>query len=324
MAAIEIRNLTKSFGAVRAVNDVSFTVAAGTVTGYLGPNGAGKTTTLRSLLGLVTPDSGQALVNGRRYADLVAPLTEVGAVLEATSFHPGRTARNHLRVLCTAAGLPDVRADESLDQVGLAGDAGKRVAGFSLGMRQRLALATALIGKPKILILDEPANGLDPAGIQWLRGFLRFLADDQGCAVLVSSHVLAEVEQTVDNVVIIAQGRMIRQGTLAELTSDGDRGVRVAGAEVQRLRARLEAAGATVESPESGVLLVHGAPPETVGQAALDEGVVLSELVRRRSDLERVFLELTGEPADAPPEGGGGVATAEAVPAVTETSGGAR
>ncbi|MEV7968643.1 ATP-binding cassette domain-containing protein, partial [Sphaerisporangium sp. NPDC088356] len=189
---------------------------------------------------------------------------------------------------------------EALGQVGLADVAGKRVAGFSLGMRQRLALATALLGQPKVLILDEPANGLDPAGIQWLRGFLRFLADDQGCAVLVSSHVLAEVEQTVDDIVIIARGRMIRQGTLAELTSGGDRGVRVAGAEVERLRPRLEEAGGVIESPASGVLLVRGVPPETVGQAALDEQVVLSELVRQRSDLEQVFLELTGEPS-APP-----------------------
>ncbi|WP_248958556.1 ABC transporter ATP-binding protein [Sphaerisporangium perillae] len=314
MAAIEIRNLSKSFGAVRAVDDVSFTVEAGTVTGFLGPNGAGKTTTLRSLLGLVTPDSGEALINGRGYTDLAAPLSEVGAVLEATSFHPGRTARNHLRVLCTAAGLPAARADQTLGQVGLADVAGKRVAGFSLGMRQRLALATALLGEPKILILDEPANGLDPAGIQWLRGFLRFLADDQGCTVLVSSHVLAEVEQTVDDVVIIAKGRLIRQGTLAELTSNGDRGVRVSGPEVERLRPRLEAAGATVECPESGVLLVHGAQPETVGQAALDELVVLSELVRQRSDLEQVFLELTGDPA-APPG-------PDPVPALTETPGG--
>ncbi|MFC4587782.1 ABC transporter ATP-binding protein [Sphaerisporangium corydalis] len=301
MPAIEIRNLSKSFGAVRAVDDVSFTVEAGTVTGYLGPNGAGKTTTLRSLLGLVAPDSGEALVNGRRYADLARPVCEVGAVLEATNFHPGRTARDHLRVLCAAAGLPEARAEQTLGQVGLADVARKRVAGFSLGMRQRLALATALLGEPRILILDEPANGLDPGGIQWLRGFLRFLADDQGCAVLVSSHVLAEVEQTVDDVVIIAGGRMVREGTLAELTSAGDRGVRVAGAGVERLRARLEAAGATVESPQDGVLLVHGAPPETVGQAALDERVVLSELVRERSDLEAVFMELTAAPGGPPP-----------------------
>ncbi|GGK90053.1 multidrug ABC transporter ATP-binding protein [Sphaerisporangium melleum] len=310
MAAIEIRNLSKSFGAVRAVEDVSFAVEAGGVTGFLGPNGAGKTTTLRCLLGLVRPDSGEALVGGRRYADLAAPLSEVGAVLEATSFHPGRTARDHLRVLCTAAGLPAARAGEALDQVGLADVAGKRVAGFSLGMRQRLALATALLGRPKILILDEPANGLDPAGIQWLRGFLRHLADDQGCAVLVSSHVLSEVEQTVDEVVIIARGRMIRQGAVSALTTGGDRGVRVAAAQAERLRPRLEAAGATVETAGPGVLLVRGAAPETVGQAALDEGVVLSELVRERSDLEQVFLELTGESA-APP------AAAETIPGGT-------
>ncbi|WP_424532233.1 ABC transporter ATP-binding protein [Sphaerisporangium viridialbum] len=314
MTAIEIHNLSKSFGAVRAVDDVSFTVEAGTVTGYLGPNGAGKTTTLRCLLGLVAPDSGQALVNGRRYAGLATPLSQVGAVLEATSFHPGRTARDHLRVVCAAAGLPGARADEALGQVGLADVAGKRVAGFSLGMRQRLALATALLGRPAVLILDEPANGLDPAGIQWLRGFLRFLADDQGCAVLVSSHVLAEVEQTVDDIVIIARGRMVRQGTLAELTSGGDRGVRVAGAGVERLRPRLEGAGGVIESPESGVLLIHGVQPEAVGQAALDEHVVLSELVRLRSDLEQVFLELTGEPPAPPSTSSSSPAAVDAVP----------
>ncbi|MFC4534780.1 ABC transporter ATP-binding protein [Sphaerisporangium dianthi] len=314
MSAIEIRNLSKSFGAVRAVDDVSFTVEPGTITGFLGPNGAGKTTTLRCLLGLVTPDSGQALINGHAYTGLADPLSEVGAVLEATNFHPGRTARDHLKVLCTAAGLPAARAGETLEQVGLADAAAKRVGGFSLGMRQRLALATALLGTPKILILDEPSNGLDPAGIQWLRGFLRFLADDQGCAVLVSSHVLAEVEQTVDHIVIIARGHLIRQGALSELTAGGDNGVRVAAAQAERLRPRLEATGATVESAGDGVLVVRGAPPEAVGQAALDEGVVLSELVRQRSDLEQVFLELTGDPA-APPGGA-------AAPALTETPGG--
>lgn len=298
MSAIEIRNLFKSFGPVHAVDDVSFTVEAGTITGYLGPNGAGKTTTLRCLLGLVRPDSGAALVDGRRYGDLAQPLTEVGAVLEATNFHPGRTAINHLRVLCTAAGLPRERAEEALGQVGLADVAGKRVLGFSLGMRQRLALATALIGHPKVYILDEPANGLDPAGIQWLRGFLRYLAHDQGAAVLVSSHVLAEVEQTVDNVVIIARGRMIRQGTLAELTSDGGEApLRIRTATPDKLAQALERAGGTLEPSAEGVLRVTGLPAERVGEIVLEEQVVLAELTQERSDLQRVFLELTGEVA---------------------------
>ncbi|GAB1818348.1 ABC transporter ATP-binding protein [Herbidospora sp. RD11066] len=295
MTAIEIRNLSKSFGAVRAVDDVSFTVEAGTVTGYLGPNGAGKTTTLRSLLGLVTPDSGEALVNGRRYASLSHPLNEVGAVLEATSFHPGRTARDHLRILCTAAGLPATRPDEALDQVGLADAAAKRVGGFSLGMRQRLALAGALLGQPKIFILDEPANGLDPAGIQWLRGFLRHLARDTGAAVLVSSHVLAEVEQTVDNVVIIAKGRMVRQGTLAELTGNGNGGGAVRVKTKDDFAPALRAAGAEVEETEPGVLRVKGLDAEEIGRLALDQRVLLTEVIHERSDLQSVFLELTGE-----------------------------
>ncbi|MEU7860930.1 ATP-binding cassette domain-containing protein [Nonomuraea sp. NPDC049141] len=273
---------------------MSFTVEPATITGYLGPNGAGKTTTLRSLLGLCTADSGTALVNGRRYVELPHPLSEVGAVLEATNFHPGRTALNHLRVLCTAARLPRERATEALEQVGLADVADKRVLAFSLGMRQRLALATALIGRPKVLILDEPANGLDPAGIQWLRGFLRYLSHEQGAAVLVSSHVLAEVEQIVDNVVIIAKGRLVRQGSLDELVSNGDAAVRVRTTRADELVPALEHAGATVERHD-GFLRVSGLDSESIGQIALDAKVVLSEVAQERSDLQQVFLELTGE-----------------------------
>lgn len=296
MSAIEIRDLFKSFGPVRAVDDVSFTVEAGTITGYLGPNGAGKTTTLRCLLGLVRADHGTALVNGARYADLAHPLTEVGAVLEATNFHPGRTALNHLKVLCAAAGLPHERAAEALEQVGLDEVKDKRVLGFSLGMRQRLALATALIGHPKVFILDEPANGLDPAGIQWLRGFLRHLAHEMGAAVLVSSHVLSEVEQTVDNVVIIARGRMIRQGSLQELTDgDGDAPIRVRTATPDLLAPALERAGGVLVPAQDGLLRVSGLAAERIGEIVLEERVVLTELVQERSDLQRVFLELTGE-----------------------------
>ncbi|MEV4175945.1 ABC transporter ATP-binding protein [Nonomuraea sp. NPDC049709] len=297
MSAIEIRDLSKSFGPVRAVDGVSFTVEAGTITGYLGPNGAGKTTTLRSLLGLVTADSGSALVNGRRYVELERPLTEVGAVLEATNFHPGRTAYNHLKVLCTAARLPLARAGDALERVGLAEVAGKRVLGFSMGMRQRLALATALIGDPKVYILDEPANGLDPAGIQWLRGFMRHLAHERGAAVLVSSHVLAEVEQTVDNVVIIARGRLVRQGSLAELVSNGGAPViRVRTAKPEELRPALERQGGRVELTD-GVLRVRDLDVEAIGNIALEQRVVLTEMTEERGDLQQVFLQLTGEPA---------------------------
>jgi ABC-2 type transport system ATP-binding protein len=216
---LTVTHLTKSFGAVRAVNDLSFTVEPGEVTGFLGPNGAGKTTTLRMLLGLVRPDAGSALVGGVPYADLAEPVRSVGAVLEATAFHPGRTARVHLRALCLAAGLPSIRVEQALDDVDLTAAADRRVGGFSLGMRQRLALASALLGDPTVLILDEPANGLDPVGIHWLRGFLRALAAD-GRTVLLSSHLLVEMEQTAARVLIIDGGRLVADRRVAEL-ADG-------------------------------------------------------------------------------------------------------
>ena len=206
--------LTKLFGEIKAVDGLSFSVEPGSVTGFLGPNGAGKTTTLRMILGLATPTSGTGTISGVTYAHLPDPGRTVGAVLEATSFHPGRSARNHLRVFCAAAGLPDKRADEVLEWVGLTQAARYPVRGFSLGMRQRLGLATALLGNPRVLLLDEPANGLDPEGIAWLRGLLRHFADVDGRTVLISSHVLSEVEQTVDRVVIIARGRLIYEGKL--------------------------------------------------------------------------------------------------------------
>ena len=221
MAAIVIQGLTKRFGSLVAVDDLSFEVAAGTVTGVLGPNGAGKTTTLRMLLGLVTPTAGTATINGRPYHELDAPKATVGAMLEAHGFHPGRTAANHLKVIATAAGLPLSRVDEVLGEVDLADAAGRRVGKFSLGMRQRLGLAGALLGDPEVLVLDEPGNGLDPEGIRWLRGFLRRYAE-AGRTVLVSSHALAEVSQTVDRVVIIARGRLVASSTLAELTQKGN------------------------------------------------------------------------------------------------------
>jgi ABC-2 type transport system ATP-binding protein len=216
---LTVTHLTKSFGAVRAVNDLSFTVEPGEVTGFLGPNGAGKTTTLRMLLGLVRPDAGSALVGGVPYTDLAEPVRSVGAVLEATAFHPGRTARVHLRALCLAAGLPSIRVEQALDDVDLTAAADRRVGGFSLGMRQRLALASALLGDPTVLILDEPANGLDPVGIHWLRGFLRALAAD-GRTVLLSSHLLVEMEQTAARVLIIDGGRLVADRRVAEL-ADG-------------------------------------------------------------------------------------------------------
>jgi ABC-2 type transport system ATP-binding protein len=220
MSVIEVRGLTKRFGQVLAVDQLSFAVERGTVTGFLGSNGAGKTSTLRMLLGLVRPDAGTATINGRAYRDLPEPLHQVGAVLEASSFHPGRTARNHLRVQALAGRADPSRIDDVLDLVELTGAADRRIGGFSLGMRQRLGLATALLTDPDLLILDEPANGLDPEGIRWLRDLLRGLAAE-GSTVLVSSHLLAEVAQTVDAVVILDRGRLVAQSSLAELTAAG-------------------------------------------------------------------------------------------------------
>jgi ABC-2 type transport system ATP-binding protein len=220
MSAISVCDLTKRYGAVAAVDSLSFDVAPGTVTAFLGPNGAGKTTTLRMLLGLAKPTSGTVTVGGTPYRRLEDPAQHVGAVLETTGFHPVRRARDHLRVVAVAAGVPEGRVDEVLAQVGLSAVARQRVKGFSLGMRQRLGLATALLGRPRVLILDEPANGLDPEGVRWLRRTLRAFADDGG-TVLMSSHLLAEVAQSVDDVVIIASGRLVRQAKLSELAPDG-------------------------------------------------------------------------------------------------------
>jgi ABC-2 type transport system ATP-binding protein len=292
MAVITIQGLTKRFGDVLAVDDLSLEVDQGTVVGFLGPNGAGKTTTLRTLLGLVSPTAGTAEIDGRPYRELADPIRQVGAVLEATSFHPGRSARNHLRVVATAAGLPLARADAVLEQVGLAEAARRRVGGFSLGMRQRLGLATALLGDPQVLILDEPANGLDPEGVHWLRGLLRQLAD-QGRTVLVSSHVLAEVAQTVDQVVIIARGRLVTQSTLAALTARTDQLVRVRTPQAETLQALLAAQGIQATPDGADQLLAAGTTTEAVGQMAAAAGVVIYEMGVERSNLEDVFLQLT-------------------------------
>jgi ABC-2 type transport system ATP-binding protein len=293
MAVITIQGLTKRFGPVLAVDDLSFQVDQGTVVGFLGPNGAGKTTTLRTLLGLVTPTAGTARIDGKPYRELTDPVRHVGAVLEAASFHPGRSARNHLRVVATAAGLPRDRADQVLAQVGLALAAHRRVGGFSLGMRQRLGLATALLGDPRVLVLDEPANGLDPEGVHWLRGFLRQLAD-QGRTVLVSSHLLAEVAQTVDQVVIIAAGRLVTQATLAALTARTDQLVRVRTPQAAALRARLAAHGIHADPDGTDQLIAVGTSPEAVGKAAAAAaGVVIYEMGAERANLEDVFLQLT-------------------------------
>jgi ABC-2 type transport system ATP-binding protein len=287
---IDVTGLTKHFGEVTALDDLTFSVRPGVVTGFLGPNGAGKTTTLRCLLGLVAPTSGSATVDGRLYRDLENPLSQVGAALEASSFHPGRSARAHLQVMALAAGLPRSRVDLLLGQVGLAEFADRRVGGYSLGMRQRLGLAQALLGDPPVLVLDEPANGLDPAGIAWLRHFLRTLAGE-GRTVLVSSHVLSEVQQTVDDIVVIARGRLVRQGSLASLDA-GPAAVLVRTPTPDLLR---EALTEYAVQEVDGRLRVEGSTPAEVGHLAYTRGVELHELSAEASDLEKVFLTMTAD-----------------------------
>jgi len=289
---IDVQGLSKRYGSVLAVDDLSFRAEPGTITGFLGPNGAGKSTTLRSALGLVHPDAGGVTVLGVPYERLDKPLHRVGAVLEASEVHPGRSGRNHLRILATAAGIPRSRVDEVLGLVELSAAAKRRVKGYSLGMRQRLGLASALLGDPEVLVLDEPANGLDPAGIRWLRDLLRSLAAE-GRTVLLSSHVLAEVSQTVDRVVIIHRGKLVRQGSIAEVLAGAEGATRVRSPDAQRLAALLAARGSTVTDLGDGVLAVD-APPEQVGELAAANAVVLHELTVEQATLEEVFFELTG------------------------------
>jgi ABC-2 type transport system ATP-binding protein len=292
MAAIEIRGLSKRFGDVVAVDDLSFVAREGAVTGFLGPNGAGKTTTLRMLLGLAAPTAGIATIGGQPYRQLTDPFRHVGAVLESTGFHPGRRARDHLRVLATAARLPLGRVPEVLDQVGLAEAGDRRVKSFSFGMRQRLGLASALLGEPEVLILDEPGTGLDPEGVHWLRRFLRGFAD-QGGTVLVSSHLLAEVAQTVDEVVIISRGRLVSQASLADLTHRSQAGVRVRTPQPEAFRGALAAEGIAAELVTADALVAFETTTEAVGLAAAGANVAIYEMTAQGFDLEELFLELT-------------------------------
>ena len=303
-------HLTKRFGDLLAVDDLSFALERGTVTGFLGPNGAGKTTTLRMLLHLVEPTAGQALVFGRRYPDLNRPAAHVGAVLEAADFHPGRSGRDHLFALALALGREHTdgnwflgreraaagRVDSVLGLVELSGASHRRVGSYSLGMRQRLGLAGALLGDPELLILDEPANGLDPEGVRWLRDFMRGFAAE-GKTVLVSSHVLAEVQQTVDQVVIINRGRLVTFEPLAQLTSHIGGGVRVRAPGAHRLHDELGKQGIHSRLLDSDELLVEGASSAQIGELAFAAGVPLHELVTEASSLEDVFLELTAAEA---------------------------
>jgi ABC-2 type transport system ATP-binding protein len=294
---IVVSGLTKLYKNVRAVDDLSFTVSPGRVTGFLGPNGAGKTTTLRMVLNLVRPTAGTTTIGGRRYAELTDPIRKVGAILEASGAHRGRTGRNHLRMLCDAAGIPANRADDVLGIVGLTPAANRKFKGYSLGMRQRLGIAAALLGDPDVLILDEPANGLDPEGIRWMRGLLKALADE-GRTVLVSSHLLSEMELLADDVVIIAAGKLVRQGPVAEvIDAAGGAQMLVRTPRPDALIAEL-GAGVTTTSIEGGALRVVGADGPTIGAAAMRVGAEIHELTVERPDLENVFLQLTAGKAD--------------------------
>jgi ABC-2 type transport system ATP-binding protein len=298
---ITVDQLTKRFGPVTAVDGLTFRVEPGEVTGFLGPNGSGKTTTLRMLLGLVHPSWGEARINGARYGELRQPARVVGAVLDVQGFHPGRSARNHLRACAAAIGTADTAVEHVLAAVGLADVARYPVRRFSLGMRQRLALATALLGDPQVLILDEPANGLDPEGIAWLRAFLRGLAG-QGRTVLFSSHLLAEVEQTVDQVIVISRGQCLYHGGLAQLRGQHRPRLLVRCGDPGRLADTLAADGLLeIDTLPDGRLGVAGAEPGRVGDLALAAGVPIYEMVGERIDLEQIFLRLTALQSSPPP-----------------------
>ena len=316
---LEFSAVTKRFGGVEAVSGLTTRVEPGIVTGFLGPNGAGKTTSLRILLGLVAPTSGRAQVGGAAYADLRHPLQTVGAALEAASFHPGRSAANHLKVYAQAARLPAGRVDEVLGLVGLADVAGRKVGGFSLGMRQRLALATALLGDPGVLVLDEPANGLDPEGITWMRQLLRAFAAE-GRTVLMSSHLLDEVQQIADRLLILARGRLVYEGGFEDLASMDERATVVDAPDRAALAAAVHAAGLTTETLRTG-FTVRGAEPVEVGAIAAAAGVALSTLYQRGPALEEVFFQyVDGTRVQQPASGIDPAATA--APPTPETDAG--
>lgn len=289
-ARVEVRNLTKTFGGFTAVDDLSFTVEPGRITGFLGPNGAGKTTSLRMLLGLIRQTSGTATIDERTYRDLDTPLKVVGSALEATNFHPGRSGRDHLRVLAATSGVPDSRVDELLELTGIPAAARKKAGGYSMGMRQRLGLAAALLGDPRLLVLDEPSNGLDPEGIRWLRGFLRHLAEE-GRTVLISSHQLQEVQQTVDDVVIIANGKLVREGTVGDLRGAATALVRTTDAPT--LLGALRVADIEASTQEDGGIIAETDDLRLVGDVALRAGVPIHELRTMSADLEQLFFTLT-------------------------------
>jgi ABC-2 type transport system ATP-binding protein len=288
---IEVVDLVKRFGSVTAVDHLSFTARPGRVTGFLGPNGSGKSTTLRALLGLVSPTQGTALIGGRPFRELADPVATVGAVLEP-SFHPTRTARDHLQAMAAAARLSRTRVEQVLEEVDIARAAHRRVGGFSLGMRQRLGLAGALLGDPQVLVLDEPANGLDPAGMSWLRRFLRGLAAE-GRTVLLSSHVLSEMAHTIDDAIVIAEGRLVRQATLNDLLDASDQMIRIQTPAAEPLREALAADNVSASLDAADIVVIRGASAEQVGKTALRVGAPIYEMTTDQADLETTFLQLT-------------------------------
>ena len=292
MAVIEVRQLTKQFGRVTAVDELSFEIGPGVLTGFLGPNGAGKTTTLRMLLGLERPSSGQATIWGSRYVELGDQRHKVGALLEASGFHPGRTVRDHLRVRCAALGLPRSRVDAALEAAGMSKLAARRAGNLSLGERQRLGLAGALLGDPEVLILDEPGNGLDPAGVTWLRGFLRQLGAE-GRTVLVSSHMLAEVAQTADEILVIDGGRLIAHAPVGQLLAGAPGVVLVRTAQAAELRGVLEAEGARIRVIAADRLEISGLTTEHVATVAAARRLPLFEISAQAESLEDAFLRVT-------------------------------
>ena len=311
---IEVRGLTKRYGDVLAVDDLTFDVEPGKVTGFLGPNGAGKSTTMRMMLGLDRPTAGTALVNGRPYATFAEPLREVGALLDAGAVHPGRTGRQHLRVAARTSGIPQRRVDEVIDQVGLGGAARRRIKGYSLGMRQRLGIAAALLADPRVLLFDEPINGLDLDGVRWIRALLRQLADD-GRTVLVSSHLMSEMEQTADRVVVIGRGRLIADATTEQIISGlGRLQVRVRCADPDALVTRFRERRFAVERVDDRELQVDNTTAEEVGELAHAWGVPLHHLSEVRQSLEDAYLELTGSSVEFHGR------TPEPAPAATEVT----
>ena len=291
---IEVQQLTKRYGDTAAVNDLSFTVQPGRVTGFLGPNGAGKSTTMRMILGLDSPTSGEVLVNGRPYRGITSPMREIGALLDPKAFHPKRTAYDHLRWIARAGGLPRTRVDEVLDIVGLADVANRKAGEFSLGMAQRLGIATALLGDPPILLLDEPVNGLDPEGIRWIRSLLQRLARE-GRTVFLSSHLMSEMEETAEHIVVIGRGQLIADANIEDFTRNSTSShVRVVSPRSSDLVPLLRQAGAAVvEAPEA--LTVTGVESGWIGRIAAEHGIELHELTPRRASLEAAFMELTGD-----------------------------